>query len=89
MYQYCKYHVIGTPKYLKKGIYGDIRRYLGDTLRELALQKESKILEGHLRGDHLHMLVLIWFDFCQLAYFDKSWYTFFSATQQKSIHIQF
>jgi putative transposase len=28
-------------------------------LRELALQKESKILEGHMRGDHIHMLVSI------------------------------
>ena len=40
-------------------LWDDIRRYLGDALRELALQKESKILEGHLRGDHLHMLVSI------------------------------
>ena len=55
----CKYHLVWIPKYRKKAIYGDIRRYLGDALRELALQKESKILEGHLRGDHLHMLVSI------------------------------
>jgi putative transposase len=28
-------------------------------LRDLALQKESKILEGHLMGDHVHMMVSI------------------------------
>jgi putative transposase len=55
----CKYHLVWIPKYRKKAIYGDIRRYLGEVLRELALQKESKILEGHLRGDHIHMLVSI------------------------------
>ena len=34
-----------------------LRKYLGDVFRELALQKESKVLEGHLMGDHVHMLV--------------------------------
>jgi putative transposase len=55
----CKYHLVWIPKYRRKAIYADIRRYLGDALRELAQQKESKILEGHLRGDHLHMLLSI------------------------------
>jgi putative transposase len=55
----CKYHLVWIPKYRKKAIYGDIRRYLGDVLREFALQKESKVLEGHLKGDHIHMLVSI------------------------------
>ena len=29
----CKYHLVWIPKYRKKGIYGDIRRYLGEALR--------------------------------------------------------
>jgi putative transposase len=32
---------------------------MGELLRELALQKESKVLEGHLMPDHVHMLVSI------------------------------
>ena len=28
-------------------------------LRELALHKESHVLEGHLMGDHVHMLISI------------------------------
>ena len=28
-------------------------------MRELALQKESQILEGHLMGDHVHILIAI------------------------------
>jgi putative transposase len=55
----CKYHLVWIPKYRKKAIYGDIRRCLGEVLRELALQEEGKILEGHLRGDHVHMLASI------------------------------
>ena len=47
------------PKYRKKAIYGQLRKNLGDILRELALHKESKILEGHLLGDHVHMMVSI------------------------------
>ena len=55
----CKYHLFWIPKYRKKIIYGHLRKYLGETLRELALHKEAHILEGHLMGDHVHMLVSI------------------------------
>ena len=44
----CKYHLIWISKYRKKVIYGNLRRYLGEVLRELALQKESNIVEGYL-----------------------------------------
>ena len=44
----CKYHLIWIPKYRKKMIYGNLRKYLGEIFRELALQKESNIIEGHL-----------------------------------------
>ena len=36
-----------------------MRKYLGEILKELALQKESKIIEGHLMGDHVHVLISI------------------------------
>ena len=55
----CKYHLIWIPKYRKKLIYGNLRRYLGEVLRELALQKECNIIEGHLMGDHVHLLISI------------------------------
>ena len=55
----CKYHLIWIPKYRRKVLYGDIRKHLGGVLRELAIQRESNILEGHLMKDHLHMLISI------------------------------
>ena len=44
----CKYHVVFTPKYRKKVLFGQIRRHLGTVFRELAQRKECKIEEGHL-----------------------------------------
>ncbi len=55
----CKYHVVWIPKYRRKAIYEQLRRYLGSTFRNLAIQKESQVIEGHLRVDHVHMLISI------------------------------
>ena len=55
----CKYHLVWIPKYRRKVLYGQIRKELGPILRELGLQKESKVVEGGLKGDHVHMLVSI------------------------------
>ena len=55
----CKYHIVFIPKRRKKVIYGSIRKYLGEVFHDLAARKESKIIEGHLRPDHVHMCVMI------------------------------
>jgi len=55
----CKYHVVFIPKYRKKAIYGWIRKELGPIFRDLARQKESIVEEGHLKSDHVHMLLSI------------------------------
>ena len=55
----CKYHLIFVPKFRKKVIYGKIREALKEILHELARQKDSKIIEGHLLVDHVHMCISI------------------------------
>lgn len=55
----CKYHVIFIPKYRRKVLYGQLRKYLGEVLRRLAEQRESRIEEGHLMADHVHMMISI------------------------------
>ena len=55
----CKYHVVWIPKYRRKSLYLQLRRHLGEVFHDLARQKESKILEGHLQPDHVHMLIAI------------------------------
>jgi putative transposase len=53
----CKYHLVWIPKYRRKFLYGELRKHLGEVLHGLTYQKESKILEGHLQTDHVHMRV--------------------------------
>jgi putative transposase len=55
----CKYPVVFIPKKRKKKIFGVLRRHLGEIFHELASHKESKIIEGHLMGDHVHMCLSI------------------------------
>ena len=40
-------------------MYGQLRRHLGEVFRKLAEQKESRIEEGHLMPDHVHMMIVI------------------------------
>ena len=55
----CKYHVVFVPKCRKKVLYGKIRQYLGPVFHDLARQRNSSILEGHMVQDHVHMLIQI------------------------------
>ena len=55
----CNYHLVFIPKCRKKKIFGAIRTHLGKIFHELAKHKESEILEGHLKTDHVHMCISI------------------------------
>jgi putative transposase len=55
----CKYHVVFIPKYRRKTLYGELRQHLGEVFRKLAMQKESRVEEGHLMPDHVHMMISI------------------------------
>lgn len=55
----CKYHVVFIPKYRRKALYGQLRKDLGTVFRKLAEQKDSRVEEGHLMADHVHMLLSI------------------------------
>ena len=55
----CKYHIVWIPKCRRKKLYGGIARDLGEIFHELARQRESKIVEGHVCVDHIHMLIEI------------------------------
>ena len=55
----CKCHVVFIPKGRRKALFGQLRPYLGEVLRRLAARKESRIEEGHLMPDHVHMMISI------------------------------
>ena len=47
------------PKCRRKTLYVQLRQYFGEVFRRLAEQKESRIEEGHLMSDHVHMMISI------------------------------
>jgi REP element-mobilizing transposase RayT len=47
------------PKCRRSVLDRELRKYLGEMFRNLAQQKEYRIEEGHLPGDHVHMLISI------------------------------
>ncbi len=55
----CKYHIVFIPKYRRKTLFGQIRTELGEVFHRLARQKESLIEEGHIMGDHVHIMISI------------------------------
>ena len=55
----CQYHIVFTPKYHRKIIYGALRAEIGKILRELCKRKDVEIIEAHAMPDHIHMLVSI------------------------------
>jgi len=47
------------PKGRRKLLYVELRKHLGEVFRTLAQHKESRIEEGHLMIDHVHMMISI------------------------------
>jgi putative transposase len=52
------YH-LGIPKYRKKRLFGQLRKYLGQVFRDLARSRESEVIEGHLSEIRGHPLQIV------------------------------
>jgi putative transposase len=55
----CKYHVVFIAKCRRKTLYEQLRPHLGEVFKKLGSYKESRVEEGHLMQDHVHMLISI------------------------------
>ena len=55
----CQYHVVFAPKYRRMVIYGQIKKDIGQILRQLCEQKGIEIIEAEACPDHIHMLLEI------------------------------
>ena len=53
----CKYHIVFTPKFRRKAIYGKLKADIGKILRELCKWKEIEIIEATAMPDHIHLYV--------------------------------
>ena len=54
---YCKYHIVFSPKYRKKAMFGSLRKGVGKILRELRRETTTcnqsgvELVEGHAMSD--------------------------------------
>jgi putative transposase len=55
----CQYPIVLVPKGRKKELYGKVRTFLGPVFHELAAQRRSQIIEGHMVQEPVHMLIRI------------------------------
>ena len=55
----CKYHIVFSPKFRRKLIYGRYRRTIGEILRKLCEYKGIEIVEANACVDHIHMCIKI------------------------------
>src|SRR5260370_36633139 len=53
------YHFVFIPKYRKPVLRGDIALKVRDLIREICRANDIDILKGHVRPDHVHLLLSV------------------------------
>ena len=55
----CHYHFVFIPKYRKSILRGEVGTRLRDLVREICKSHDIVILKGHVRPDHVHLLLSV------------------------------
>ena len=55
----CHYHFVFIPKYRKPVLRGEVAVKLRDLVREVCKSYDIEILKGHVRPDHVHLLLSV------------------------------
>jgi putative transposase len=55
----CHYHFVFIPKYRKPVLRGEVGHRLRDLIREICKTHDIVILQGHVRPDHVHLLLSV------------------------------
>lgn len=53
------YHFVFTSKYRKPVLLGDVGQRVRELIREICVSSEIEILKGHVRPDHVHLLLSV------------------------------
>jgi len=53
------YHFVFIPKYRKPILRGDVGLRLRDLIRQICLANEIEVIKGHIRPDHVHLLLSV------------------------------
>jgi len=55
----CHYHFVFIPKYRKPVLKGEVGTRLRELIREICKRNDVEILQGHIRPDHVHLLLSV------------------------------
>jgi REP-associated tyrosine transposase len=55
----CHSHFVFIPKYRKPVLRGDVGIEVRDLIREICRSEDIEILQGHIRPDHVHLLLSV------------------------------
>jgi putative transposase len=55
----CQYNFVFIPKYRKPVLRGEIGTRLRDLIREICKTLDIEIVQGHIRPDHVHLLLSV------------------------------
>ncbi len=55
----CHYHFVFIPKYRKPVLRGNVGTRLRELVREICKQNNIEIVRGHIRPDHVHLLLSV------------------------------
>ncbi len=55
----CDYHIVWTPKYRYRVLFGEVKRLVEDDIRMLCDRKSAEVIELNVRIDHIHVVVSI------------------------------
>jgi putative transposase len=55
----CHYHFVFIPKYRKPVLVGEVGQRLRELVREICKAHDIEILKGHVRPDHVHLLLSV------------------------------
>ena len=53
------YHFVFIPKYRKPVLRGDVGKRVRELIREICHGKNIEIVKGHIRPDHVHLLLSV------------------------------
>ncbi len=54
-----KYHIVWITKYRKDVLRAEIAHRLRDIVRDICKREDIVVIEGHIRKDHVHLLVSV------------------------------
>ncbi len=55
----CDYHIVWTPKYRYRVLFGEVKSLVENDIRMLCDRKSVEVIELNVRIDHVHVVVSI------------------------------